>query len=405
MEISIRELETWLDKHKDDIPERPKWKRTIMDIMGCTKLENRWSDLYKFFFLEKEEHGLKDLFIRSLEEVLLEHNILGIDGFAKGWMQKFCILREDPTKDLNGDDSKGRIDLLILGEDKKAIIIENKVFHTLGCNPLEQYEKTVKRKGWDSVIKIVLALNENFYDKEIAKEHNYIFITHSILVNKVLKNLPNYISDANPVYKPILDDFIQNILNVTNMAATNDELLFFYKEFEYLSRLQKLYSGIIREYKTSLNRIDFKGLKNPSYKSIKDDDNNQLVYLQFENCPRLFLTIILNYLWNKEDHKDPFVRIVLEIHPASVSKSMLDEIKTEIEKLKNKRPRVFFSNLIDEKNQSWRHLAYVDIDVKSKDNEPYIRPEDLAARIKETNLPESLVYKLGLKIIALINKE
>ena len=78
MEISIRELETWLDKHKDDIPERPKWKRTIMDIMGCTKLENRWSDLYKFFFLEKEEHGLKDLFIRSLEEVLLEHNILGI---------------------------------------------------------------------------------------------------------------------------------------------------------------------------------------------------------------------------------------------------------------------------------------------------------------------------------------
>ena len=110
-------------------------------------------------------------------------------------------------------------------------------------------------------------------------------------------------------------------------------------------------------------------------------------------------------MWNKEDHKDPFVRIVLEIHPASVSKSMLDEIKTEIEKLKNKRPRVFFSNLIDEKNQSWRHLAYVDIDVKSKDNEPYIRPEDLAARIKETNLPESLVYKLGLKIIALINKE
>ena len=32
MEVNIQELEVWLDQHKDSIPERSKWKRTMMDI-------------------------------------------------------------------------------------------------------------------------------------------------------------------------------------------------------------------------------------------------------------------------------------------------------------------------------------------------------------------------------------
>ena len=119
--MDVRELGDWLNKHKSEIPERPKWKRTILDIMGCTTLENRWSDLYKFFFDENEEHGLRDLFIRSLEEVI---------GEKDGWMKDFCIFREDSTKEIReyeaGEDEmqsgsidiekkkeKGRIDLLI----------------------------------------------------------------------------------------------------------------------------------------------------------------------------------------------------------------------------------------------------------------------------------------------------
>lgn len=161
--MDVRELGDWLNKHKSEIPERPKWKRTILDIMGCTTLENRWSDLYKFFFDENEEHGLRDLFIRSLEEVI---------GEKDGWMKDFCIFREDSTKEIReyeaGEDEmqsgsidiekkkeKGRIDLLIVGADRKAIIIENKVFATIigNDNPLVQYVDTIKSKGYNDIKK------------------------------------------------------------------------------------------------------------------------------------------------------------------------------------------------------------------------------------------------------------
>ena len=408
MDINIKELDAWFDQHKDDIPKRPAWKRTLLDIMGCTKLENRWSDIYQFFLLEKEEHGLKDLFIRSLEEIL---------GLEKGWMRNFCVLREDSTKETNintepefvevterNDSIKenGRIDLLILGEDQKAIIIENKVFHTLD-NPLEQYVKTTKMKGWTNIKVVVLSLYDNYDDVTMVDGCDCFNVTHCNYINRVLANLPIYISNANLSYKPLLEDFIQNILNVTNMSATDDELLFFYKEFENLSKIQELYSRIIGEYKSALKKINFDGLKT-SYKSIKDDDKNQLVFLQYQRCPRLFLTVMLNYLWNKGEHKVPFVRIVLELHPAAVSDNVLKEIKQEIENINGKNPHVYYS-ILEEKEKKWRHLAFTDIDIQPQNNELFIRPEKLAKTIKNINLVDSSIYKLGLKVIELIKDD
>ncbi len=424
--MSITKLDEWLSQHKNEIPQKPTWKRTLLDIMGCTKLENRWSDLYQFFLLEEEEHGLKDLFIRSLEELI---------GVKKGWMKNFCVLREYPTKESSTDaeedcrekqnndsDSrkkeKGRIDLLILGEDKKAIIIENKVFHNLDDNPLEQYVKTTKAKGWTDIKLIVLSLSNNYGDIDPIDGCKCLNRTHSNYINKVMENLPNYLLEANSFYLLILKNFIQNIKNVTNMSATNDELIFFSKEFEYISKIQGLYSRIIREYKSSLNKIKFKHdeLK-PDYKSINDDDNNQLVYFQYEKCPNLYLTVMLNYLWiwnkeeknkpfvNKEGQNKPFVRIVLEIHPDGKNLEEIDNvIRIKIAKQPKGDTNVKYSNLED-KNKSWRHLAYVDYDIKFKNGEQFIRPEELVTQIKNIKLSESEIYKLGKEVIKLINPE
>ena len=427
--MSITELDKWLSQHKNEIPQKPTWKRTLLDNMGCTKLENRWSDLYQFFLLEEEEHGLKDLFIRSLEELLEE-----LIGVEKGWMKNFCVLREYPTKESSteeeggcektDDDSgshkkenshkkeKGRIDLLILGEDKKAIIIENKVFHTLDDNPLEQYVKTTKAKGWTDIKVIVLALYNNYGDINSIDGCDCLNLTHSNYINKVMENLPNYLLEANSFYLLILKNFIQNIINVTNMSATNDELIFFSKEFEYISKIQGLYSRIIREYKSSLNKIKFKDdeLK-PDYKSINDDDNNQLVYFQYKECPNLYLTVMLNYLWNKEGQNKPkegqnkpFVRIVLEIHPDGKN---LEEIDNVIRKQIAEKPKdyknVKYSNLED-KNKTWRHLAYVDYDIQFKNGEQFIRPEELVTKIKNIKLSESKIYELGIKVIEQIKQ-
>lgn len=189
------------------------------------------------------------------------------------------------------------------------------------------------------------------------------------------------------------------------MSATNDELIFFSKEFENISKIQGLYSRIIREYKSSLNKIEVDGLK-PYYKSINDDDNNQLVYFQYEKCPNLYLTVMLNYLWiwNKEEHENPFVRIVLEIHPDGKNLEEIDKvIRIKIAKQPKGDTNVKYSNLED-KNKSWRHLAYVDYDIKFKDGEQFIRPEELVTQIKNIKLSESEIYELGIKVIEQIKQ-
>ena len=180
------------------------------------------------------------------------------------------------------------------------------------------------------------------------------------------------------------------------MSATDDELLFFSKEFEYISKIQGLYSRIIREYKLSLNKIEFDGLK-PYYKSINDDDNNQLVYFQYKESPNLYLTVMLNYLWNKEGQNKPFVRIVLEIHPDGKNLEKIDKVIRDNKDVK-------YSNLED-KNKSWRHLAYVDYDIQFENGEQFIRPEELVTQIKNIKLSESKIYKLWEEVIELINPE
>ena len=63
-----------------------------------------------------------------------------------------------------------------------------------------------------------------------------------------------------------------------------------------------------------------------------------------------------------------------------------------------------YSNLED-KNKSWRHLAYVDYDIHFKNGEQFIRPEELVTQIKKIKLSKSKIYELGEKVIEQINKK
>lgn len=369
--MNVQDLKDWIDKHNDKIPERPKWKRTILDIMGCATLENRWSDLYKFFLDENEEHGLKDLFIRSLENVI---------GEEEGWMRNFNILREDSTKDMTGyveeellDNSfntknkkeKGRIDLLIVGTNRKAIIIENKVNATIvgNDNPLVQYVDTVKRKGYEDIKKIVLAINKNYSDMVYAHNplrkdnqsidvYKYQYITHLDLITKVLEKLPNYISKANPIYLSLLCDFIQNIENVTNRSATPDEIAFFNEQYETINKIYNLYKKVDKAYKDQLKQLRFDKLKlELDIKSLSDEDNKRLIYLQYNNTG-IYLTLFLNSLWNNIASHSA-VRVILEIRN--------EEIKNKVD-----RDNMDLYGAIRSDDNHWddlNHVAYYDIEV------------------------------------------
>ena len=381
--MDVQELREWLKLHNVEIPKRQIRKRTIMDIMGCSHLENHWSEIYKFFFDEDEDHGLKDLFIRSLENVFNKRGLsLG------GKFENFRIFREDPTKDEQG---KGRIDLLLLGEGKKAIIIENKVHHNLSNNPLNQYVDTVKRKGYDDekkIAKIVLALHKNYKDQKRAEEFGYKYILHIELIKEVQRGLSNYISFANHLYLPLLLDFIQNIINETNMSAKLEEMLFFSEHYSYINEIYNLYVKVVKEYKTQLKNISFdKELKLiPKYKSIKnDDDNKQLMYLQYSG-KKIYLTLFFNFLWEK----NPRVRVILEIQDDEIISSYK---RSEWEAKLRDDSYVTLSEEADWKK--YGHIAWCDIEVLISENQRYAEPKDVADIIKDTINKDFRLYQLA----------
>ena len=399
--MDVQRLRKWLILHKEEVASIPVEKRTIMEIMGCKENENRWSDVYGFFFDENEDHNLKDLFIRSLEETA---------GFESNWMKIIRVLREVPTTKNKADikeedDKQGRIDLLILGVDGKAIIIENKVNATLmgNNNPLKKYVDFVKDNyKYNDVKRIVLAITKNSIDLQIAEnpygvieselnEYRYQYITHIELATKILENLPRYVSNANPIYLPLLYDFIQNIKNVTYMNATEEEKLFFSEHYTSINQIYSLYERVVKEYKIQLKNLSFeKELRLvPQYKSINDDEGNkQLMYLQYNEKP-IFLTLYFNSIWEKQ----PRVRVILEV------KEKKDKYINFRRELENKFHNDSSATLSEDNDwNKYNHIAWCDIIIPTKENQQYVEPTDVEKEVKKRINKDFRLYQLAVEL-------
>lgn len=395
--VSLEELRRWISEN--DIPNTPPYKRTLLDIVGCAHHENNWSDIYKFFLREKEEHGLGDLFIRSLEKVINKD---------KGWMQDFCIIREEGAKDgeNNQEESsqqdainkkkQGRIDLLILGAKKRAIIIENKVHATIegNGNPLLTYKTSVEKRGYEEIKGIVLAVSNNNNDIKITREAGYDYITHLDFIAEVERNLDKYKSKANPLYLPLLYDFIQTIKNITNQKVTMKQNEFFFENYDKIKAINNIYSNIVREYKNAFNAKNkkeyFKSLSlENDYKSF---DDKEIVYLKYSDSD-LYLTIVLNYLWDKiEQNKakinKPFVRMIIEHRGKRIAKKH-EGIEIAKQYCDNKD---IHSTVASDENGYWQHFAYCDIIVEE------VNPENVVKAISNALTKEKPIYILLKKI-------
>lgn len=229
-ENTISNCQEWLDGLKlDDIPKHKGWQRSLMDITGVTHHENMWSDIYKFFFDENEEHGLKDLFIRSLEQVAHIDNRFLLD---------FNVRREYVI------DGNERIDLLLYDKSQKnAIIIENKVYHTMN-NDLANYYNSIKKEGYKEILVLVIGL-KNYRNTTLKSNDKYCSITHLDLLETVLINLPKYLTEANPHYLYLLEEFYKNVKNHTNMIDPK-ELAFFCEKGnqEKIVKIHDIYNSI-----------------------------------------------------------------------------------------------------------------------------------------------------------------
>lgn len=165
MNTEIEKLKEWLVKHKSEIPLKQDSGKTLMDYIGCRTLENPWSDLYSFFLDNRGEHKLGNLFIDSLGELL---------NYPANWLKDYEIYREYPVEGDKRNNIK-RIDILLTdSQQKHAIIIENKVHHSLE-NRLDLYTNAILNLGYDynSIKKLVIVVQEKSWEKEKAEKNGY----------------------------------------------------------------------------------------------------------------------------------------------------------------------------------------------------------------------------------------
>ncbi|MGQ7868676.1 PD-(D/E)XK nuclease family protein [Sunxiuqinia sp. sy24] len=186
---------------------------TFLDIINKGRNENTWSRVLLFFFDPNKEHNLKDLFLKSLFQ-LLDVN------FALKNPKSFYGRVEKSTEDGK------RIDIFIQ-TDEFVIGIENKVYHDCN-NPFHLYDEMLKDlAGTKKLHKVILSLN---HCSEVSGFKN---IRYEQFVSKIEANLPEYENHANPLYLMFLKDFLRNIKNVQKSMhmLENEKAIKFFKDY------------------------------------------------------------------------------------------------------------------------------------------------------------------------------
>lgn len=299
-------LEDFLDHNV--IPKIKKRPKTFLGIAKQPHYENVMSNIYAFYFKVEEVHGMEDLFINSLLEIINESKLRDQKKVAE--ISDFDVSTEVSTK------KNGRIDLL-LSSDDHAIIIENKVYHTLNNN-LEDYWNSIKVTGnkEDNKIGIVLSLNK----LNVTHKH-FINITHLELLKRVIQNLGSYLMNAKDKYVVFLKDFYQNSINLSKSEMDSKELKFYFdnqpkiievKDFHFAVRdhIYNQVEDVVNLIDEDLLLVKSKGEPNKRLRFFLSPKNKNLMFTVFFEkllTPERVLVLIVELknelLRNKEQYK------------------------------------------------------------------------------------------------------
>lgn len=287
--LKLVELEVFLNQN--EIPKIKGKPKTFLGIAKQPHYENVLSNIYAFYFRINEVHKFEDLFIRSLLEIINADEIK-IEAFSN-----FEVFTEF------GISKQRRIDILLKNEEQ-AIIIENKVYHHLN-NDLAAYYKEVTA---ENKIGIVLSLHPI---SKIDQSH-FINITHLQLLQQVYKNIGDYLIKSVHKYEVFLNDFYQNIINLTQPLMDENNFSFYFEHQEKINNLIT-YKASARKYienevRIAHSRLDEENIKVKLYES-SGDLGNKLTYFISESTKDLMFTVIYGDLLKVDDT----LKIIIEL--------------------------------------------------------------------------------------------
>lgn len=232
------------EKLIDEFKQIPKIisQTTYLDI--CRYPGNRFEEISSrilaFFFQPTNEHGLNDLFLESIFEIISKENNLRIVN------NQITVDTEVQT-----DDGK-RLDILILSADF-IVGIENKIYASL-YNPLEKYKELINQKGAQNKIeekkiyKVVLSVKKITDQSELKKmkENGFVKVYYSDFFEIIKKNIGKYFSQANQRYVTVMYDFIQTIENMD--GKLDDKMFrFFIENKESIDEMISQYNSVNKQ--------------------------------------------------------------------------------------------------------------------------------------------------------------
>lgn len=207
-----------------------KMETTFMEICRHSKsrFEEICSRIMAFYIQPSNEHGLQDLMLKSLFEI--------IDNDYKSFYDEEIVVETEAHEDGKSLDILVRGTTFVLG-------IENKIGSEV-YNPLEVYKKLIdqfKKKSY----RIVLSMRRitKNYELENIKKNDFSIVYYEQLFMALKNNIGNYYSGANSKYVTFLFDFIKTIENMAKSTIIDDpQSIFFFENEKELDTLVKEYN-------------------------------------------------------------------------------------------------------------------------------------------------------------------
>lgn len=195
---------------------------TFMNICKYpgSRFEEICSRILAFYLQPSNEHGLKDLVLSSLLEIITENKY-------KLHSEQFSVSTEVYIEEKY-------LDILVKG-DSFAIGIENKIGAEV-YNPLDIYRKLIELSHSNNY-KIILSHRkiEKEYELKKIKENGFKIIYYGDFFRVIKNNLGSYYSNASSKYITFLFDFINTM--ESNTVINEPQSKFFFDNAEKIEDL------------------------------------------------------------------------------------------------------------------------------------------------------------------------